>query len=99
MMKRGESFSGVSGVQIEDAMIQESMGPLYDRTKENLGATDLAVVRMRRLMLASVRRFSESGENPLGLSEPIDYASLRAAELMLPLGSSWQNVMTAREPV
>lgn len=94
-MKRGESFSGVAGVQLEDAMIQESMGPIYDRTKEHLGAADLAVVRMRRLMLASVRRFTESGETPVGLGGPVDYPRLRAAELSLPHGSSWQKAVDA----
>jgi hypothetical protein len=48
---------------------------------------------MRRMMLASVRRFSESGEAPLGLSQPVDYARLRAAELMLPLGTPWQKAL------
>jgi phthalate 4,5-dioxygenase oxygenase subunit len=93
MMKRGESFSGVAGVQVEDAMVQESMGPLYDRSQEHLGVGDLAIVRMRRMMLASVRRFRESGEAPLGLSQPVDYARLRAAELMLPLGTPWQKAL------
>jgi phthalate 4,5-dioxygenase oxygenase subunit len=89
-MKRGTSFSGVSGVQVEDAMVQESMGPIYDRTKEHLGTSDLAVVRMRRLMLASVRRFMEKGEAPLGLAASVPYGRLRAEEGMIPLGRTWQ---------
>ena len=91
-MTRGESFSGVAGVQIEDAMIQESMGPIYDRTQENLGTGDMAVVRMRRLMLNAAKRFTEHNETPPGLSQPVAYAKLRAAERMVPRGTSWQTI-------
>ena len=50
-MQAGKSMSGIRGVQMEDAVVQESMGPIYDRRKEHLGVSDMAVVRMRRLML------------------------------------------------
>ncbi|MEA2953880.1 MAG: phthalate 4,5-dioxygenase [Alphaproteobacteria bacterium] len=88
-MKRGTSFSGIQGVQAEDAIVQESMGPLYDRSREHLGTSDLAIVRMRRLMLDSVKRF-EKGETPLGLAHRVDYAKLRAEEGMVPLDKSWR---------
>jgi phthalate 4,5-dioxygenase oxygenase subunit len=91
-MQRGESFSGITGVQNEDAVVQESMGRLYDRTKEHLGTSDIAVIRMRRLMLDSVRRFSEGGEPPLGLREPVDYSRIVADERMIPLGAAWQHL-------
>jgi phthalate 4,5-dioxygenase oxygenase subunit len=89
-MKRGTSFSGIQGVQAEDAIVQESMGPIYDRSKEHLGTSDLAVVRMRRLMLDSVKRF-QKGEKPLGLAQRIDYAKLRAEEGMVALSKSWRD--------
>ena len=34
--KRGETFSGVKGIAIQDASLQESMGPIVDRSKERL---------------------------------------------------------------
>ena len=88
-MQRGESHSGLYGVQIEDAAVQESMGPLYDRSKEHLCASDRAVVRLRRLMLQSLQDFTEKDQPPLGLAKPVAYGELRAEELMLPLGASW----------
>lgn len=97
-MKRGESHSGLFGVQVEDAAVQESMGPLYDRSKEHLCSSDLAVVRMRRLMLQSVRDFTEKGATPLGLGQSVDYHKLRAAELMLPIGTPWHHAEEAIEP-
>ena len=34
--KRGESYSGISGFAMQDASVQESMGPIVDRTKRTL---------------------------------------------------------------
>jgi phthalate 4,5-dioxygenase oxygenase subunit len=46
-IKRGESSTGLGGIGDEDASVQESMGPIYDRTKEHLGTSDVAVIRFR----------------------------------------------------
>ena len=35
----------------EDAVIQASMGPIVDRTKENLSSGDVAVAHARRMLL------------------------------------------------
>lgn len=85
------SWSGIAGVQNEDTAVQESMGPLYDRRKEHLGPTDLAVIRMRRLMLDGLRSF-EAGAPPVGLAEPVPYTLLHAEERVLEIGASWQSV-------
>jgi phthalate 4,5-dioxygenase oxygenase subunit len=90
-MKRKESYSGIFGVQGQDIAVQESMGPLYDRTREHLGASDVAVIRMRRLMLDSVRRF-QAGGTPLGLERPFPYARLGAEERIIPIDAPWQTV-------
>jgi hypothetical protein len=71
-------------------MVQESMGPIANRTKENLGTSDVAIVRLRRLMLDSVRKFAKTGERPLGLAKPVDYGALHAGEGMMPLKVSWR---------
>jgi phthalate 4,5-dioxygenase len=91
-MDRGETFTGFHGVNIEDLVVQESMGRIYDRTKEHLGTSDIAVIRMRRLMLDAVRRFEAEGAPPLGLAEPVDYARLRAEERIVPHEVPWQTV-------
>jgi phthalate 4,5-dioxygenase oxygenase subunit len=99
-MNRGESNSGIHGVTMEDAAIQESMGPLYDRTKEHLGASDVAVIRLRRVLLDSLGGMNKRGEQPIGLREPVDYAKLRAEERIVSLDTPWQTVGAhAGEPV
>jgi phthalate 4,5-dioxygenase len=97
-MQLGKSMSGIRGVQMEDAVVQESMGPIYDRRKEHLGVSDMAVVRMRRLMLQSVRDFAESGKTPLGLQRALNYKKLRAEEAIVPLDTPWQKLCRLGEP-
>jgi phthalate 4,5-dioxygenase oxygenase subunit len=87
---RAGSYTGMHGVNVEDIAVQESMGPMYDRRKEHLGASDIAVIRMRRIMLDGVRRFIDEGAPPVGLAEPVAYETLRADERMVPHGLSWQ---------
>jgi phthalate 4,5-dioxygenase oxygenase subunit len=87
---RAGSWSGITGTQNEDFAMAESMGAVYDRTKEHLGTSDVAVIRMRRLMLDAVRRFTAGDGPPLGLAAPVDYARIRAEEGMIPIGASWE---------
>jgi phthalate 4,5-dioxygenase oxygenase subunit len=94
-MRRGESHTGIIGVSREDIAVQESMGPILDRTKERLGVSDTAVIRFRRMMLDAVKRFTEENATPIGLTATIPYADLRAEEQMLPLDTPWQTVSAA----
>jgi len=91
-MEAGQSASGLRGVQVEDAVIQESMGPIYDRSTEHLGTTDIAVVRMRSLLLRSVRGFVREEKTPLGLNKKIPYERLRGEEAIISRETTWQEV-------
>src|SRR6266704_1459759 len=41
--RRGRSYSGVEGIAMQDASLQESMGPIQDRTREHLCMTDKGI--------------------------------------------------------
>lgn len=90
-MRRGESHTGLAGVGREDFAVQESMGPILDRSKEHLGVSDTAVIRFRRLMLDAVRRVDASEPLP-ALAEPLDLGYLRAEEEMLPIDADWHAI-------
>ncbi|MDP4594448.1 MAG: Rieske 2Fe-2S domain-containing protein [Beijerinckiaceae bacterium] len=100
-MMRGDTFSGIHGINMEDIAVHESMGPVCDRSKEHLGASDLAVIHFRRMMLDSAERFATTGEAPLGLRAPVDYGRLHTGEGMVPHDERWQMVMEdgAPEPI
>ena len=63
--QKRSSFTGIAGVRAQDAMATESAGPIVDRTKEHLGTSDIAIVRMRRRLLAEARALRDSGKQPL----------------------------------
>ena len=58
-MAGGDSFTGIPGIPNQDIAMWESMGPIADRTQERLGASDIAIVQFRRLMIDAARAFTE----------------------------------------
>src|SRR5207302_1876487 len=42
-VQRTESFTGIDGINQQDRALQESMGPIVDRSKEHLGPADKAI--------------------------------------------------------
>src|SRR5207248_279327 len=44
-LQKTQSFTGITGLNIQDRAIQESMGPIVDRSLERLGHTDLAIMQ------------------------------------------------------
>ncbi|MFM9970818.1 MAG: Rieske 2Fe-2S domain-containing protein [Burkholderiales bacterium] len=45
--------------QDQDIAITESMGPMFDRTKENLGPSDIVIVRIRNRLLAAAKALQQ----------------------------------------
>lgn len=68
--KAGVTFSGVAGIAIQDASLQESMGPVQDRTREHLVSTDKGVVMTRRALRAAALALQNGtlppGRDPAG---------------------------------
>jgi hypothetical protein len=62
--KRGETYCGVSGIAMQDAAVQESMGPIQDRSKENLVSTDNAIIMARHRLLRAARELKDAGDPP-----------------------------------
>ena len=61
----GTHYSGIRGLAIQDASVQESMGPIADRTRENLVATDNAII-MARLRLRKAAQAVAEGRARAG---------------------------------
>jgi phthalate 4,5-dioxygenase oxygenase subunit len=66
---------------VQDAAIQESMGPIVERSSEHLVATDKGIVMTRRRLLDAARAQSQ-GEAPPGL-EP-SAQRVRALSIVAP---------------
>src|SRR6266699_1264650 len=77
----GKYYNGVRGLAMQDASVQESMGPIADRSKENLVSTDNAII-MARLRLRKVAQAVAEGKRAPGLNEAAQ--SVRSASFVLP---------------
>lgn len=87
-----ESWTGLRGVEVEDATIGLSQGPLYDRSREHLVPADQAVVRVRRVLLDAIKRVMENQQPPaLGL----DLRGVSACDRELDEGAAWQDLLPA----
>ena len=84
-VQKSETYSGIDGINNQDHAVQESMGPIVDRSRENLGTTDAAVIATRRLLL---RVLKTNDADPPGVQPT--YYNVRAIERMLPAGAPWQ---------
>jgi phthalate 4,5-dioxygenase len=60
----GLSYSGVDGIAMQDASLQESMGPIVDRARENLVTTDNGVIFARRLLMRLAKASREGKPVP-----------------------------------
>ncbi len=60
-----ETYTGMGDdINVHDQWAVESMGPIQDRTKEHLGASDKAIAACRRLLMRAIRDVAE-GRPPL----------------------------------
>jgi phthalate 4,5-dioxygenase oxygenase subunit len=73
---------------LHDRAITESMGPIYDRTREHLCSTDAMVIFLRRALLKAAKTLQEQAVGPPGMTDPT-LCRVRAASLLLPRGANW----------
>jgi phthalate 4,5-dioxygenase len=65
--KARKTFSGVLGVGVQDAAIQESMGAIQDRSREHLVSSDNGIVKTRRRLMDAASAVAR-GLAPPGLA-------------------------------
>jgi phthalate 4,5-dioxygenase oxygenase subunit len=95
-MKVG-NFTGIKGIPNQDIVMWESMGPIIDRTKERLGASDFAVVEFRRLMIEAARQM-QAGGPVLGRTEPhIPHVKIASFEGVVSKTTDWRTLGAAEE--
>jgi len=76
----------------EDAVIQTSMGPILDRTKEHLSSSDVAVAQARRMLLDALTAVG-AGELPPGsVRSPRSVRLPNPLEALLRDGHRWEDL-------
>jgi phthalate 4,5-dioxygenase len=87
-MKSG-NFTGITGFPNQDIAMWTTMGPIADRSRDRLGASDLAIVEFRRRMLDAVRAF-QAGAPPIGTGELSIPADVCAYQAIVPKSVDWR---------
>jgi hypothetical protein len=84
----GPNFSGLTGVQLQDQAVVESMGPIVDRTREHLSVSDRMIVATRKRLLAALDAHA-GGEPPPTAVEPRRLQQARSGAYLAPAGRDW----------
>ena len=79
--KDKRAYSGIFGFSEQDASLQESMGPIQDRTRELLLPTDKAIVMARRMLQEAAEGLAQGIEPP---ALDASTQQVRAAGVLLP---------------
>jgi phthalate 4,5-dioxygenase oxygenase subunit len=95
-MKLGD-FTGIKGIPSQDMAMWESMGPISDRTEDNLGLSDIAVVQFRRQMIAAAKRMRQEGGD-IGTDEPrVPHVKLTSFEGIVAKTTDWRILGVSEE--
>lgn len=87
-MKAG-NFTGITGFPNQDVAMWVTMGPIADRSRDRLGASDIAVVEFRRQMLDAVQAF-ERGEQAIGTGDAAIPSNICAFQAIIPKATDWR---------
>ena len=84
---RTTMFCGIPGFGVQDQAIQESQGPIVDRSQERLGSSDTAIIQVRRRLMSAARALRDRGEPAPG-GDPRSFC-VRSASLVLRPDDDW----------
>ena len=85
--QRDRTYTGMGmDINVHDNWAVESPGPIYDRTREHLGASDRAITASRRLLMAAIDAVEQGGEPAI---DPAACEVPRAVDTLASAGD-WQ---------
>lgn len=95
--QRTTSYTGVEAVNPaeQDGCATESMGLIYDRSREHLGYSDKTIIALRKILLRAVDDLAEGKEPPHIIRDSMqnDFSKLRSIKGVLAVGTDWRKVM------
>jgi phthalate 4,5-dioxygenase len=96
-LQKSRSYSGIRAVipAEQDGCATESMGPIYDRTREHLGYSDKTIIALRRVLLQAAKAVQEGREPPHIVRDGKfnDFSRLRAIKGIVPTNGSWRELL------
>ncbi|HEV8721943.1 MAG TPA: Rieske 2Fe-2S domain-containing protein [Candidatus Binatia bacterium] len=91
-MQKTVNFTGIEDFLNHDACATESMGRIFDRSKEHLGVSDKAVIAVRKFLLTSVKEL-QTGKEPAHVVRDMElnwFPHIDCFAHMLPRNVTWR---------
>ena len=79
---------GLPGTWPQDSGMQETMGFIYDRSREHLGISDTAIIRTRKRLIQAAKNLRDYGITPSSVDDSGVYYT-RSAAVVLPRAIDW----------
>jgi phthalate 4,5-dioxygenase oxygenase subunit len=95
-MRRG-SHTGIEGIPNQDIAMWETMGPIADRSRERLGASDMAIVQFRRIMVDAARKVRDGGPAIGTAPKHVPHVKLKSFEGIVPKKTDWMTLGVGAE--
>ena len=89
-MKAG-NFTGIRGFPNQDIAMWVTMGPIADRSRDVLGASDVAIVEFRRQMLDAAKAVRDGGA-PIGTGADRIPTAVRSYQKIVPKTVDWRTL-------
>ena len=88
------NFSGIASILVQDACVTETMdySGMFDRTKERLGVSDIAIIAVRNFLLKAVKAFQDGAEPPHLVRDPAQnvMTHIDTVQAVFPKTESWR---------
>ncbi|TMA92090.1 MAG: Rieske 2Fe-2S domain-containing protein [Deltaproteobacteria bacterium] len=101
-LQRTASYTGIEAFNPaeQDGCATESMGAIWNRSKEQLGYSDKTIIALRKMLLRTVSDVAEGKEPPHIIRDPQcnDFSKLRSIKGVLPVGTDWRQIMDGMGP-
>jgi phthalate 4,5-dioxygenase oxygenase subunit len=101
-LQRTRLYSGIQSVNAaeQDGCATETMGLIYNRSKEHLGYSDKTIIALRKMLLNAVNDLSQGKEPPHVIHDPrdADFSRLRSLKGVLPAVADWRQIMEGLGP-
>ena len=94
--QRTTSYTGITGVFMQDQAITESMGGILERPLEHLAPSDQMITETRRRLIRAARDFADKGIRPPAADSPEDNFFARAGHFIAPANADWMEAYRER---
>ena len=95
--QRTVNFTGIEDFLNHDACATESMGLIYDRSREHLGISDKGAIALRKFLLNAVNNFRAGKSPPHIINDPKanNFPGICSASVTISPETSWRDAVDA----